>query len=108
MFAERLKILREEKDLKQFELAKLLDLAPSTISMYEQGKRYADQNTLLKLADFFGVTTDFLLGKSNIKNINETDECMNEVLEVFKDYKGLSEDNKQIIIQLIKKLNNDK
>lgn len=67
MFSKRLRKLRSEADLKQSELAGKIDLAPSTISMYEQGRRLADQETLKKLADYFNVTTDYLLGRSDIK-----------------------------------------
>lgn len=67
MFSKRLRKLRLEADLKQSELAGKIDLAPSTISMYEQGRRLADQETLKKLADYFNVTTDYLLGRSDIK-----------------------------------------
>jgi len=64
-FGERLKRLREERDLTQLELAKILNIANSTLSLYESGKRHPDFETLQKIAKFFNVTTDFLLGRTD-------------------------------------------
>lgn len=65
MFGKRLKILREQRSMLQAELADILGLAPSTVSMYERGERDPDTNALIKIAKLFNVTTDFLLGKSD-------------------------------------------
>lgn len=67
MFAERLTELRKEKGLTQDELGKILGFRDSTISQYETGKRKPDQETLTKIADYFDVTTDYLLGRSDIR-----------------------------------------
>jgi transcriptional regulator with XRE-family HTH domain len=63
MFKDKLKELRNKKGLSQRELAKTLKLSPSTIAMYEIGQREPDNATLNKIADFFNVTTDCLLGR---------------------------------------------
>ena len=63
-FGERLKYLREREKMFQSELADKLNLAPSTISMYERGDRDPDTSTLAKIAEIFNVTTDYLLGRS--------------------------------------------
>lgn len=57
--------LRNKRELTQREFAKLINLAPSTIAMYETGKRKPDSDTLQVIADFFGVTTDYLLGRES-------------------------------------------
>jgi len=62
MFDKRLRTLRENKGMSQKELAEALTLSPSTIGMYEQGSRQPDHDKLLIMADYFGVTTDYLLG----------------------------------------------
>lgn len=59
----RLKELRREKGLSQKELAERLGCGQNTISLWESGKRLMDSATLLKVADFYGVTADYLLGK---------------------------------------------
>ncbi|ERK30173.1 helix-turn-helix domain-containing protein [Clostridium intestinale] len=68
MFGERLKSLRNELNLTQLDLSKLLKVSPSTIGMYEQNRRDPDSKTIKFLAEYFNVSTDYLLGKSNIKD----------------------------------------
>ena len=60
-----LKELREKKGLNQQQLADELGLQRNTISRYETGKREPDQETLLRLSDFFGVSVDYLLRGEN-------------------------------------------
>jgi transcriptional regulator with XRE-family HTH domain len=62
---ERLAALRKEKGLSQAELAKLLNIGQSTIAMYERNRRTPDPATLKRLADFFDVSVDYLLGRTN-------------------------------------------
>lgn len=64
-FHERLKSLRQSKKVTQDEFAKLVGISRSAIGMYESGKRRPDYETLEKLADFFNVDMDYLLGKSD-------------------------------------------
>lgn len=67
----RLKLLREEKKLTQSDIAKLLNITIAAYSYYENEKRDMTPDTILKLADYFGVSTDYLLGKSDIRNSDE-------------------------------------
>lgn len=78
---ERLRILRKNNNLSMKELGKVIGVAESTISLYENGKREPDNNTLSLLADFFNVSIDYLLERDknssfsnidlyNIKNIH--------------------------------------
>lgn len=60
---ERLAALRKEKALSQAEMARRLSMGQSTIAMYERNKRRPDPETLQRLADFFDVSVDFLLGR---------------------------------------------
>lgn len=59
--------LRIEKGIYQKELASYLKVSIGTISNYEKGIHYPDLATLCKLADYFGVTTDFLLGRTDCR-----------------------------------------
>ena len=61
----RLKELRRERGLSQLQLALKLDMNQNTISRYESLEREADYATLIKFADFFDVSLDYLLGRSN-------------------------------------------
>ena len=65
MFAERLKELREKYDLSQLELGKILSVTSQSISNYETGKRMPEIPELIKLADYFGVSVDYLIGRTN-------------------------------------------
>ena len=64
----KLKELRKEHKLSMKELGKILGLSESTISLYEAGKREPDIKTLIKMADYFKVSVDVLIGR------NETNE----------------------------------
>ncbi len=64
-FAEISKILRKSMNLSQEMLAKKLDLSKACISMIEIGKNEPTANTLLRYADFFQCSTDFLLGRED-------------------------------------------
>lgn len=64
LFGKRLAALRREKGLSQAELAKLLNVAQSTIAMYESTRRTPDPVTLKRLADFFNVSVDYLVGRT--------------------------------------------
>ncbi|MDF2839941.1 MAG: transcriptional regulator, family [Clostridia bacterium] len=65
MFTSRLKDLRSENKLTQKELAENLNLTHSTISKYERGDLEPSNDVLLSISDFFDVSVDFLLGKTN-------------------------------------------
>ena len=64
MFAKQLKYLRELWKIRQEDLADVLNVEKSAISQYETGKRVPDIDKLSKLADYFGVTVDYLLNRS--------------------------------------------
>ncbi len=59
---ERLKGLRENKDLKQEDIAKLLNITQSAYSYYEIGKRQIPSDALIKLATFYNTSVDYILG----------------------------------------------
>ena len=64
-FAQKLKILRNKKGLTQTELGKFFNLSKQTISSYENGGSSPDKEMLQLLADFFNVSTDYLLGRTD-------------------------------------------
>jgi len=61
----RLKQLRENRKLSQLKLALDLNMNQNSISRYENGEREADYNTLIKFADYFGVSLDYLLERTD-------------------------------------------
>ena len=68
---DRLKKIRKEKNLRQIDLASSLGLAQTTIANYEQGTRFPNEKTLSQIADFFNVSLDYLLGRSDTLVNNE-------------------------------------
>ena len=64
-FASRLKGLRVRRGLRQKDLASALGLAQTTIANYEQKLRFPDESTLVKIADYFTVSLDELMGRDN-------------------------------------------
>ena len=64
-FAERLRELRREKGVTQLEMANFMGVKHRSYQNYEGGDRRPDYVGLVALADYFGVTTDYLLGRSD-------------------------------------------
>lgn len=84
-FGERLRELREDCDMTQRALAMVLNVSPRMVSFYESGKHFPrDGAILVKLAAYFGVTTDYLLGYSNIKNFKQLEQLV-KLYEVLPD-----------------------
>lgn len=71
-FGEILKSLREEKQLSRDDLSKDLAISYSAISKYETNVRFPDKETLTKIADYFNVSVDYLLGRTSIRNFEES------------------------------------
>ena len=70
-FAVRLKELRKAKKLRQVDLARDMGVAQTTIANYEQHSRFPDEETLRGIANYFDVTLDYLLGRSDINVSNK-------------------------------------
>ena len=68
MFSIRLKELREEQGFSQYSLANELGIAQATIGNWEAGKREPNLEMIIRLADFFKVSTDYLLGRTDDKH----------------------------------------
>ena len=66
----RLKELRERRKISQLKLAIDLNLNQNSISRYENEQREADYKTLILFADYFGVSVDYLLGRTENPDIN--------------------------------------
>lgn len=88
-FGERLKMLRQEKEVTQSVIGDLIDVSARMISFYESSTHFPnDANTLIKLATFFNVSLDYLLGFSHIRNYNE-------LIKTNKAYISLPEKGRQ-------------
>lgn len=67
MYFKRIKELRIDNDKKQIEIAKILGIKQPQYVLYENEKRTIQIDYLLKLADYYNTTTDYILGRTNKK-----------------------------------------
>lgn len=88
-FGERLRFLRNKKSYSMAEFAKLMNAGKTTISNWENNNRFPDRDTLIKLANFFDVTLDFLLGRTDDP---DTLLLTNKKLDLPKPLQGLGLD----------------
>lgn len=65
MYFQRLKDLRDDKDMTQKEIASILGIEQTVYSRYERGFQTIPVEHLLKLADFYNTSTDYILGRTN-------------------------------------------
>lgn len=96
----RIKQLRNEKNIKQDVLASLLNLEVAGVSKLETGRVPLKDEYIIKLSEYFEVSTDYLLGKSDIRNPGEQiDNVLNEAMIGMskKDYEKLTETQKKQI-----------
>ncbi|MCM1179238.1 MAG: helix-turn-helix domain-containing protein [Clostridium sp.] len=84
--------LREESGMLQSELAKQLGLGRTTISNYENNYSYPDLDTLISLSKLFNVSTDYLLGISNVRHRSNT--ASEEEAKILNYYKRLNSENR--------------
>ena len=96
----RLKLLRKERGLFQSDIAKVLNVSVAAVGFYENEKRDMSPDTILKIADYFNVSTDYLLGKTDARNpVQKIDDVLNEAMIGMskKDYDGLTDTQKKQI-----------
>lgn len=113
MFGDKLRKLREAHHLSQQQLAEKLGMSPSGIGMWEQNRRQPDNEMAKKIAQLFGVSTDYLLG--NDVNPNDKNKELLETISVdladpisrvlYKKTSELkSERDKKIVLNIIEGL----
>lgn len=95
-----LKQLRDREGITQAELSRKLKISPSTVGMWEQGRREPDCEMLKRIAKFFKVTTDYLLGNE----IERGERFSEEEAKLIQDYRRLDEDGKTLARGVISRL----
>ncbi|UZQ49801.1 helix-turn-helix domain-containing protein [Clostridium kluyveri] len=92
-FGNILSDLRNKANITQQELANVLGISRGTIGMYEIGKRDPDTDTLLKIAKYFDVSIDYLLGHSDVRNpyIDIQNDSQEKTKNIKKDLETLDE-----------------
>jgi transcriptional regulator with XRE-family HTH domain len=105
MFSVRLAYLRKKKNVTQQKVADYLGITRPAYTAYEQGKRQPDYETLTKIADFFDVTVDYLIGRTDDPQEDSLKEDDDKVLDGFWGYdlKALSDEEIQELKRQIRK-----
>lgn len=94
---ENLKKLREEKHLTQLQLSIELEVAQETISKYELGVAFPQPSMLIKLANYFNCSVDYLLGITDVTTpVKKLSENIDNVksAELYNKYQTLSKDDR--------------
>ena len=109
-FAERIRALRKQSDMTQEEVADRLNVTKQTISQYERGLRRPDMESLEEISEFFNVSTDYLLGKSDItiQIVDEEDLAIlrdKQFRRLFAYYSALTPDGMKKLAEYIEDLN---
>lgn len=100
-FSKRLENLIEEKDMRQKQISTELHLAPTTVNGYVNEHREPDLHTLVRLARYFGVSSDYLLGLSDEKypapsNLNSSERNLIHL------YRSLLPERQELLIEQAK------
>ena len=103
IFSIRLRELRKEHHISAEELAKKLNVNKSTISRYVTGKTEPYLPFVIKIANYFNVSLDWLSGITNIRNWQQ-----NSNSEIIANYEKLSDEKKKELIRYSNFLENDK
>lgn len=109
MLGDKIKDLRKGKKLTQVQLAEEIGIAQSTLGMIEKNRTPAGRKTLVKLADFFGVTIDYLLSDEktelNDKDKKSITKDLKILMDEFRDgtdgtayYNGQELDNDDLVL----------
>lgn len=92
---ERIRYLRIKNNLTSKELSRALEISESSISLYENGKRQPNITLLIKIANYFNVTTDFLLGIESC--VNDTKASVTDFSKTLQNVITLLNCNEYII-----------
>ena len=107
MYYQRLKDLREDKDLKQYHISDLLHITRQQYQIYESGKREIPFHMAIKLADYYDVSLDYIAGRTNNKKGMYIPELSPEENKIINKYRMLDEKSKGKLIERLDMLSNE-
>ena len=96
---KRIKLLRKEHNLTQLDFSKLVNIANTTLSQYESGKRIPSDDIKIKIANYFHVSVDYLLGQTDIRPLREAAKATYSL-----DTEGLTGEDIKIVEDIIKSI----
>lgn len=107
ILGKRMRWLREKKDLKQNKVAEALGVSSYQLSRYESGKSKPDPELIAKIADFYNVKTDYLLGRTDNPNASEN----NNPSRAFHNFDEITDQEKEYLeeqLRIFRKLKDSK
>ena len=110
MFAERLKSLRKEQNLTQQKIAEKLNISRGSYAQWETERTQPSSKSLETLANFFNVSTDYLLGNTDNKNSTKFEDDLEESLNTAKAFSGkpISEHDREVMREILTEMFKDK
>jgi transcriptional regulator with XRE-family HTH domain len=99
-FRARLREWRLKRDLTQEDLARKADVPTISVSHFETGHRFPNAESLRRLADALGVSTDYLLGRVKTPAGKDLEAADPEVAALFRRFQGMSEEAREQVKQL--------
>lgn len=97
----RMKLLREQHNLSQTDLARILNISRQSYNFYENEKRDPDTEMLIRIADFFNVSLDYLLGRTNDPSLLTQEKTPSYQEEVLRDIGGITPEMASEVRQFI-------
>ena len=97
----RMKLLREQHNLSQTDLAKILNISRQSYNFYENEKRDPDTTMLIRIADFFNVSLDYLLGRTNDPSPITQEKTSSYQEEVLRDIEDITPEMASEVRQFI-------
>lgn len=100
---ERLKQLRKERKVPQKVVAEYLGITQAAYANYESRKRCPDSESLVKLANYFNTTVDYIIGNSDIKEKTPSEESVgldDFTYAMYRQSKDLSEEAKKMLLDM--------
>lgn len=94
MFYQRIRDLKEDADLKQCNVAKIIGISENQYGRYERGENDIPLEKALALANFYKVSLDYIAGRTNDKKGLTRSELSAEETELLKKYRSLSDKRK--------------
>jgi len=102
---KNLKKLRQESGVSQQRLADIILVSQQSVNKYENKNVEPDIETLVKIADYFDVSLDYLAGRTQIREMADKDklsDLSSDEVKLIREYRKLKDKQKKCIIELLK------
>ncbi len=106
-YYQRLRDIREDNDLKQDSIAEKLGMTRQQYQLYESGKREIPFHSAIEFAELFGVSIDYIAGRTNNKRINDVSGISEEERAMISKYRSLSSERRGRIAERLEMLSEE-